>query len=784
MWLAKEGIMKPLPSGWKPCQDENEELYYFNFDTGKSSWDHPCDEIYKGRVQEERKKEELRKANNRPNSFNMPLQDTINQSNLRGTLNQTTSTISDLFIDGKRTGSHPLSTTIPTVRSGRPFDARYVNSDPEEVNDEDIDSDEEEETSSDDFRKNLDFGIDPQLSERIERKEKEHGSSLTIDSQERTAQAPDDKNIEYVKPVINKSSQLVNSDDDMKNKHYDDDFDEFDNENDDRAKRAKLAAQAAERRFISTNQQSSNNNLNDTSTDLITPRTPNDHKNNIDLETLKARLDSAAEEDKLELLENNRLYLAKMKADLQKTKEHEEKILRDQMKTNLALIETNIRDNIAREKKLLETRKQNELNQIKQSIERERDELQKKLRHNMQMELNNEQQNSTNSQIRTLQEKLNREKHEYDEKDEFCSTLQRNIKELRNENEILDQKIRELEENYHNTRSSINTEQIQTKSSKKQERKEPIRYNNNDENDDDDSEHEMQQAEDDDLNLSDSDSDVVSMERTLKELRTNKLEYIERLTLSPTPNQQQKQSSLSNTLDMDAIRLAKELLARHKTFVTQNKTIFDQTSINNDPNRETLSNIMTNVSTQLNDIVTTDGHKTNYLNGIDLAQLSVNDVNPVVENLRTINKNLNRVYDLIEQQKSRHLLSSLPHELLTTTGTLTGSMTSSNVDSLLENRWTQMFGTSRPYSTTERLRFGLPSTTSLSNVRTLTSSIQNNSKLQTSTSSPLIQTRLNDHRQYIEQFKPQTSLVTREAIIKAAKAVFEPGVVEKTIKKS
>ncbi|CAF4935779.1 unnamed protein product, partial [Rotaria magnacalcarata] len=40
----------------KPCQEEKGELYYFNFDTGKASWDHPCDEIYKTRVIEERRK--------------------------------------------------------------------------------------------------------------------------------------------------------------------------------------------------------------------------------------------------------------------------------------------------------------------------------------------------------------------------------------------------------------------------------------------------------------------------------------------------------------------------------------------------------------------------------------------------------------------------------------------------------------------------------------------------------------------------------------------------------
>lgn len=46
--------MRPLPKGWKACQNENGELYYFNFDTGKSSWDHPYDEIYKARVIQER----------------------------------------------------------------------------------------------------------------------------------------------------------------------------------------------------------------------------------------------------------------------------------------------------------------------------------------------------------------------------------------------------------------------------------------------------------------------------------------------------------------------------------------------------------------------------------------------------------------------------------------------------------------------------------------------------------------------------------------------------------
>ncbi|KAM8927689.1 centrosomal protein of 164 kDa [Pelodytes ibericus] len=56
MWLALEGIAAPLPPQWKPCQDVTGEIYYFNFATGQSSWDHPSDELYQELVIQERKK--------------------------------------------------------------------------------------------------------------------------------------------------------------------------------------------------------------------------------------------------------------------------------------------------------------------------------------------------------------------------------------------------------------------------------------------------------------------------------------------------------------------------------------------------------------------------------------------------------------------------------------------------------------------------------------------------------------------------------------------------------
>ncbi|XP_077086498.1 uncharacterized protein cep164 isoform X2 [Siphateles boraxobius] len=56
LWLAREGMVAPLPDEWKPCQDITGEVYYFNFSTGQSTWDHPCDEQYRQLVAQERER--------------------------------------------------------------------------------------------------------------------------------------------------------------------------------------------------------------------------------------------------------------------------------------------------------------------------------------------------------------------------------------------------------------------------------------------------------------------------------------------------------------------------------------------------------------------------------------------------------------------------------------------------------------------------------------------------------------------------------------------------------
>ncbi|ORC87738.1 uncharacterized protein TM35_000201470 [Trypanosoma theileri] len=49
--IAREGLMTPLPPEWRACRTGEGEVYYFNFHTGDSSWDHPMDEVFKQRVE-------------------------------------------------------------------------------------------------------------------------------------------------------------------------------------------------------------------------------------------------------------------------------------------------------------------------------------------------------------------------------------------------------------------------------------------------------------------------------------------------------------------------------------------------------------------------------------------------------------------------------------------------------------------------------------------------------------------------------------------------------------
>lgn len=64
LWIAREGLKAPLPPPWKPCKTKEDppRMYYFNFETGESSWEYPCDKQYKELFLKELEKKENKKG--------------------------------------------------------------------------------------------------------------------------------------------------------------------------------------------------------------------------------------------------------------------------------------------------------------------------------------------------------------------------------------------------------------------------------------------------------------------------------------------------------------------------------------------------------------------------------------------------------------------------------------------------------------------------------------------------------------------------------------------------
>jgi len=55
-WIVLEGLVAPVPHPWKACTENGEEVFYYNFKTGESVWDHPSDAKYHCMVEEHRQK--------------------------------------------------------------------------------------------------------------------------------------------------------------------------------------------------------------------------------------------------------------------------------------------------------------------------------------------------------------------------------------------------------------------------------------------------------------------------------------------------------------------------------------------------------------------------------------------------------------------------------------------------------------------------------------------------------------------------------------------------------
>ena len=191
MWIARQGVMAPLPKGWKPVQDPHGELYYFNFETGESIWDHPCDEDYKKMVLQERKVlQEKGKDNYKPPPLESRMPNkapspgsTLKNSNKLQSSNgisttKSTSTISEVLNEKNQPKNNLRSDfalfdtkDLGNVVFEEENDQKFKDDDEEEEESEPSwqKKSESDEESSDGFHKPVDFGIDKETSFKLDK---------------------------------------------------------------------------------------------------------------------------------------------------------------------------------------------------------------------------------------------------------------------------------------------------------------------------------------------------------------------------------------------------------------------------------------------------------------------------------------------------------------------------------------------------------------------------------------------------------------------------------------
>lgn len=55
MYIAKQGLMEPVPEPWEAQRDANDMILYYNTETGEATHQHPCDEAYRLLFKQKRK---------------------------------------------------------------------------------------------------------------------------------------------------------------------------------------------------------------------------------------------------------------------------------------------------------------------------------------------------------------------------------------------------------------------------------------------------------------------------------------------------------------------------------------------------------------------------------------------------------------------------------------------------------------------------------------------------------------------------------------------------------
>ncbi|XP_055954498.1 centrosomal protein of 164 kDa isoform X2 [Patella vulgata] len=488
LYIAKEGINAPLPENWKPCQDQNKDIYYFNFATGESIWDHPCDEFYRKMVDEERKRhlltkntginkgkgkiaKEINKKKGKMSPYLGPLKaeqslgtpalhrggalnpiktsESLGQSGKLTSSAQLASSEQLAPMRGSAGSSHQSSSvnlkkgsinTSGTYESNKSmnmtssisipvYSTEYENEDDEprvSVNVMDMSAlgyhDEmdgvkepaririESDTDSEDYGKDVDFGIDKNLSDRIRELEPELRGSWEKDlegtlSLKSTARGDD----------AGKISPLVD---------------------DDRIRRSEKLANAAESQADAERLKEEEHIY----------RTANDKA----VEEMRKKLNRELENAKLELLEDKDARLKRLKREILEEQEEEERKLRqdkeesvqDQMERALARLREEVASLHKEEQAKLEEEKSKALDKLhtqvdrdisgeKEKLEMETEQEINKIRSKHQQELDNmkdEMERKHRNKVENLRMELS-EKHEETIEDMKKEILHLQVKE-------------------------------------------------------------------------------------------------------------------------------------------------------------------------------------------------------------------------------------------------------------------------------------------------------------------------------------------------------------------
>lgn len=430
MWIAREGISAPLPKHWKPCQDPHGSIYYFNFANGDSIWDHPCDEHYKKLVESERRKAPLMKNSPAESKKIKPLdakkkKDKAENNDLRigtpkasysmGTpsLHKGSPTLAPLKSGNQlaplrgsnisndqtiksslnTTGSSPKtgisqsmnvtsSMSVPVYSTEFEDEAEQANPNSKfnlNVEAQDISAlkfenpanpiivQQETESESEDYGKDVDFGIDKGLSEKImdiENLELAVRGSLEKDFEgtlSMKSSARDEGAGKMISPLI------------------------ADTSNEERLMRANLAAVAAERR---ANLEASKLKIEEEEEKL-------EAKKKQSIQGLQQKMDEELRKTEMEMRQNKERRLAEMKKEIEKEEEEEiEKLKKEKeqhIKDELDASLDKIREEISRlhqeDQSSLEKEKESLLEDLKEKVKKAVQEEEERLDNERQMQL-------------------------------------------------------------------------------------------------------------------------------------------------------------------------------------------------------------------------------------------------------------------------------------------------------------------------------------------------------------------------------------------------------------